>query len=81
MAYKTLIKDYLKKEVLRNRDANIEENSDLVSEGILDSLGILQIVAYIESSLNIQIPDEDVVYENFHSLGSIVAYLEANSST
>jgi acyl carrier protein len=81
MAYKTLIEDYLKKEVLRNRNANIEENSDLVSEGILDSLGILQIVAFIELTFNIQIPDEDVVYENFHSLGSIVAYLETNSNT
>jgi acyl carrier protein len=81
MDYKTLVQNYLKKEVLRNRDANIEENSDLVSEGILDSLGILQIVAYIESNLNIQIPDEDVVYENFHSLGSIASYLETNSNT
>jgi acyl carrier protein len=75
------LENYLKKEVLRNRDAKIEENDDLIGEGILDSIGIFQIVVFIETTFNIQVPDDDVVYENFHSLSTMVDYLKTHSST
>jgi acyl carrier protein len=81
MDYKTQLEEYLKKEILRNRDAKIEENGDLIGAGILDSIGILQIVAFIETTYKIQVPDDDVIYENFHSLGTIVNYLETYSNT
>jgi acyl carrier protein len=81
MDYKTPLENYLKKEVLRNRDAKIEENDDLIGEGILDSIGIFQIVVFIETTFNIQVPDDDVVYENFHSLSTMVDYLKTHSST
>jgi acyl carrier protein len=81
MDYKTPLVNYLKEEVLRNRDAKIEENGDLIEGGILDSLGILQIVVFIETTFNIHVADDDVVYENFHSLRTILNYLETNSNT
>lgn len=76
MDRKTAIAEYIKKEVIRNRNAHLDENEDLLSAGILDSLGILQLVAYISDAFGIDVPDEDVVYENFHSLDSIVSYLK-----
>ncbi len=79
MDYKAMLETYIKNEVLRNRNAKLDENEDLIGAGILDSLGILQIVAYIEKAFKIQVPDEDVVYENFHSLGTLVTYLQSLS--
>ena len=75
MDRKTALADYIKNEVIRNRNASLDENEDLIGAGILDSLGILKLVAYINESFGIDVPDEDVVYENFHSLGSIANYL------
>jgi len=79
MDYKTALENYIKTEVLRNRNANLDENEDLIGGGILDSLRILQIVEFIEKTFKIQVPDEDVVYENFHTLGTLVTYLDAQS--
>lgn len=79
MDYKAMLETYIKNEVLRNRNAKLDENEDLIGAGILDLLGILQIVAYIEKAFKIQVPDEDVVYENFHSLGTLVTYLQSLS--
>ena len=42
-----------------------------MASGILDSLGILQLVAFIEERFNVCVADEDVVYENFYSIGAI----------
>jgi len=48
---------------------------DLLSSGILDSLAILQLVAFIDEQFGIEVPDQDVVYENFNSIQSLVSYL------
>jgi len=76
MDRKTALADYIKNEIIRDRNAKLDANEDLLGAGILDSLGILQLVAYINDTFGIDVPDEDVVYENFNSLQSIVSYLE-----
>ena len=79
MDKKNTLADYIKNEVIRNRNASLDEKEDLIGAGILDSLGILQLVAYINKTFGIDVPDEDVVYENFHSLEAIDNYLEQYS--
>jgi acyl carrier protein len=76
MDYKTTLENYIVDEILRKRNTKLDENDDLIGAGILDSLGVLQIVAFIEKAFNLQVPDEDVVYENFHSLATIEKYLQ-----
>ncbi|MFN2197688.1 MAG: acyl carrier protein [Anaerolineales bacterium] len=76
MDRKTMITDYIKSEIMRNDKARIADDQDLLSEGILDSLGILQLVAYINDTFGIEVPDRDVVYENFHSVKSLDDYLQ-----
>ena len=75
MDRKPMITEYIKKEIVRNEKASISENEDLLSSGVLDSLGILQLVAYIQDTFGIEVPDKDVVYENFHSIKSLNDYL------
>ena len=76
MDRKTALTEYIKDEIMRNRNAKLDPDQDLLSAGILDSLGILQLVAFVEEKFGIKIPDEDVVFENFMSVNSLVSYLE-----
>jgi len=76
MDRKAILTEYVKNEILRNKNAQLDENEDLLSSGILDSLAILQLVAYIDKTFKIQVPDEDVVYENFKSINTLVGYLQ-----
>lgn len=75
MDRKTALSTYIKQEIMRNPNAKLQETDDLLSAGILDSLAILQLVAFVEESFKIQIPDEDVVFENFQSIDSLDKYL------
>ena len=79
MDRKTALTEFVKNEVMRNKNAKLDEDEDLLSAGILDSLAILQLVAYIEDQFGIKIPDEDVVFENFQSINALNAYLEKYS--
>lgn len=76
MDRKAVIMSYIEKDILRGRKANLSENDDLLSAGIIDSLGILQLVAFIDEQFGIQVPDEDVVIENFQSVNALASYLE-----
>jgi acyl carrier protein len=75
MDQESILMGYVKNELLRGRGEKLTPADDLLSAGIIDSLGILQMVAFIENRFGIQVPDEDVVYENFHSVKALAEYL------
>ncbi len=72
---KTALTDYIQRELLHGRVADLKEDQDLLSAGIIDSLGILQLVAFMEKQLGIQVPDEDVIFENFQSIRTMAEYV------
>jgi acyl carrier protein len=76
MSTSTIILEYIKKELAVGSKRNIQMDDDLLSAGIIDSLGVLQLVAFIEDQFDIQMPDEDVVLENFQSVNSLANYLD-----
>jgi len=76
MDRKTALSNYIKNEIIRNPKANLGDDEDLFSAGILDSLAILQLVAFVEDNFKIKIPDEDVIFENFQNINALAGYLE-----
>lgn len=77
MDKQTVLMRYIKEELLRGRKNDLQPEDDLLGSGIINSLGILQLVSFIEERMSIEIPDEDVVYENFHSVGALTDYLDS----
>lgn len=55
---------------------SLAPDEDLLEQRIIDSLGILRLVTYLEGVHGIRIMDGDVVPENFQSLNSIVRFVE-----
>jgi acyl carrier protein len=50
---------------------NVGNNESLLNNGLLDSLGILEVVAFIEKEFEIMVSDEDLLPENFGSVHSL----------
>ena len=55
---------------------SIDSDADLLDQRIIDSLGILKLVSFLEETYSIKVMDEDVVPENFQSLNSMVKFVE-----
>lgn len=53
----------------------IAPDDDLLGSGLVDSLGIMSIVFFVEQELGFKVPAEDVTIENFQSIETIDAYL------
>jgi len=51
---------------------------DPLAEGLLDSLAIAQLVAFLEEEFRISLGDEDLVAEHFESLDAVTALVETH---
>jgi len=61
---------------LLNSSLEVEADDNLLSDGMVDSMGMLRLVSYIEELMQLTIPHEDLVIENFRTIKAIVEYLE-----
>lgn len=48
----------------------------LFREGIVDSIGVLELVQFIETQFEINIPHEELVLENFQSVAAMCDFVE-----
>ena len=52
------------------------DGRDPLAARVVDSLGIEQIVTYIEEEFGVRLTDEDLVEESFESLSSLAAVVD-----
>ena len=58
----------------------ISEEDDLLGDELIDSMGIMRLVAFIEKEYSIAVPPEDVRIENFMNVKAIAHYIEQRAS-
>jgi acyl carrier protein len=63
---------------LGKKSLNPEE--DLLEQGIIDSLGIVKLVSFMEEAFNLKIDDDEIIPENFQSLNSIAKLVEQKTT-
>jgi acyl carrier protein len=80
MDTKKILTEYVEKELMRRQGGVINEEMDLLSSGILNSLSLLQLISFVERTFNRQIPVEEIVYENFNSVAAMANYLAGDGA-
>jgi acyl carrier protein len=55
---------------------DFEDDQSFLGTGIVDSLGIVQLVAFVESAFGLKVPDGDLLPENFDSVSRLAAYVD-----
>jgi acyl carrier protein len=68
------LKEYIIKEIMSDSaGASIGPDDALIDDGIIDSLGIFTLIAFMEERFGVKVQPEDVVLDNFRSLRTIRA--------
>lgn len=76
------IRHYVQHKVItRENTPELKESDDWLANGLVDSIGVVQIVSFVERELNTPVPEEDVTVENFRSLKDVAHYLERRKNT
>lgn len=63
--------------ILDDGGAGLDSDESLTQAGVLDSMGVLELIMFIEQRFGITIPDEDTLPENLDSVSRIVAYVKS----
>ncbi|HYJ00203.1 MAG TPA: acyl carrier protein [Thermoleophilaceae bacterium] len=54
---------------------SVDPTEDLLASGVIDSHGLMEVVAFLESRYGVAVSDDDLLPENFESLASIEAFV------
>jgi len=67
-----IIREFIQTEIIRRKNAFVHSNSvSLIETGIIDSLSIQILIAYLEKKFSIRITDDQIVPENFETIEAI----------
>lgn len=77
MSIEEKLRVYIVQAQLPGEDPDILQlDDDLIDSGILDSMGIMQLVTHLEKEYDIQIPSEEIEPDNFQTVKSLALYVE-----
>ena len=60
-------------------DANIEDGESLLESGVVDSTGVLELVAFLEAEFGLDVKDEELIPENLDSIDNLVGFVAKKS--
>ena len=75
MTSETTVRQFLENELGKNV-ADVGPDDSLLESGTLDSVGVMRLVAFLESRYGIEVQDDDLMPENFDTLAAITAFIE-----
>ena len=70
------LRQFITRHFSQARTHALADEDPLLASGIVDSLGVLDLVTFIESEFRVTVADEDLIPEHFNSIGRIAAYIE-----
>ena len=71
------IEQFILDELTQGRGiTEIDQDENLLSKGIVDSHGVMELVGFLEQRYGISVGDEDLTPENFESVQRIEAFVE-----
>jgi acyl carrier protein len=54
----------------------LQDDSSFMQNGIIDSTGVLELIAFVEETYSIKIEDQELVPENMDSLINVAAFVD-----
>jgi acyl carrier protein len=74
------IHKFIEDDLLMGQGVDFSSDDALLEEGIIDSLGLLEVVTFIETEFDITVDDAEVTLDNFGSVNAIAAFVKSSKN-
>jgi acyl carrier protein len=74
------IRDFVIETFLFGQAGDLEDASSFLDAGIIDSTGVLQLVAFLEETFGIQVADAELTPENLDSVEAVMRFVARKRS-
>jgi acyl carrier protein len=76
MTIEQTLEQFITQELLLSRETKLDPNQSLTASGIIDSLSLLRLVAFIEETFHVEVEDTELNPDNFETLALMVDLVE-----
>ena len=81
MTIEEQIRQYVADNFLFSDDGyQLSDDVSFLEEGIVDSTGVLELVMFVEETYGVAVRDEEIMPENFDSVGQLAAYVRRKTA-
>lgn len=70
------LEQFIRDELAADSSLRIAPDLDLLQRGIIDSLGLMQLISFIEERFGIAVTDDELVADNFRTIRDIQKLVE-----
>jgi acyl carrier protein len=75
------IRSYIDDNFLYMRpDAELGDDDSLLGTGIIDSMGVMELIVFVEGEFGVSVADSEVTKENFDSIATIARFVESKDA-
>lgn len=60
-----------------NNGFDLDDDESFLEAGVVDSLGVLELVTFVEEKFDVPVADDEIVPANFDSVNNLTAYIES----
>lgn len=71
------LRQFIIENFLYGQEEEFDNSDSFLDKGIIDSTGVLELVAFLEENYHISIDDEELIPENLDSISNIVRFLDS----
>ena len=76
MATEEIVRNFILEQFYVADPADLTPDVSLIDSGIVDSMGMLDVILFLETHMGIWISDADTTPENLETIGRIAAFVE-----
>ncbi len=75
------VRSFIVNQFLFGEDDGFKEDASFLETGLIDSMGIMELVAFLEKTFQIKIEDHELIPRNLDSLNQIQAFLKSKTKS
>jgi len=76
------LRDFIARNLLYSTEGfSYTDDASLLREGIIDSLGVVELVEFVQNKFGLKVDQQEVIPDNFDSVASLSAYVRRKLQT
>lgn len=77
---RTEVHQFIESNFIFNKKKTLGEDESLIDSGVIDSTGVLELIAFLEQRFQVKFEDNELVAENFDSVNKIIRFIGKKST-
>src|SRR5690242_11726762 len=79
MQIENKIREFILKNLYYAEDSHIGDDDSFLETGVIDSMGVMELVTFIQSEFRVEAAQQEIVVENFDSIRKLADFVRRKS--